>query len=583
MENNNTHLPEINRAMALKKERTDILSLPPEKALDRILDHSQPAALVHSFPEEDFYFLVHDIGAEDALPLLSLASNRQLDFILDQEIWAKDRILNASLARWLGLMLTAGSRRFLSWVKENKTNLLEFFLYHNIEVKIREHDQDASEFGEDFETFDDYYYFRILPNLSTPEADSGDDTATDVADEFRRTLVRTLLQGLAGIDHKSYQNILLESASLLPAESEEAAYRWRNVRLAEKGFLTFDEAIGIYQPLKPEDLLKAAATIGKSRFSGDPHLPMPLTPLRMIEKGSFFSDALTEISLDDRFNEIQGEFASLCNQIIVADQKIIKSREDLEAAVKKACGYINIALDRMGEEMQTPTSAGELILTHPLSNLFRAGYGSALSLKWQAQNLVKNSWFASKKLNLTFWGEEWMGVLGGLLIKKPLFFDNYETGVLYREFQSADDIRNTETVLNHIIACDNLLSRASIDFDESSEPGYLSYKNVLLTLWARHTLGLQEGINPLTLEELKEFYPKLWASKIKPKKISPSMKTAFVNFLAARCGLESDDLIIQGGPFFENLFNGLENEYAEIETEALDPRFTPLFLMKQDL
>ena len=85
MEDNNTQIPEINRAIVLKKERIEILSLAPEAALDRILDYQQPAALVHSFPEEDLYFLIHDIGVEDALPLLSLASHRQLDFILDQE------------------------------------------------------------------------------------------------------------------------------------------------------------------------------------------------------------------------------------------------------------------------------------------------------------------------------------------------------------------------------------------------------------------------------------------------------------------------------------------------------------------
>ncbi|MCD4763898.1 MAG: DUF6178 family protein, partial [Desulfobacterales bacterium] len=36
----------------LNRQRKEILSLPAEKALDRILDSPQPAAIVHSFPEE---------------------------------------------------------------------------------------------------------------------------------------------------------------------------------------------------------------------------------------------------------------------------------------------------------------------------------------------------------------------------------------------------------------------------------------------------------------------------------------------------------------------------------------------------
>jgi len=41
--------------------------------------------------------------------------------------------------------------------------------------------------------------------------------------------------------------VLLEATHVIPAETEEEELRWRNVRLAEKGFLAFDEAIGIYQ------------------------------------------------------------------------------------------------------------------------------------------------------------------------------------------------------------------------------------------------------------------------------------------------------------------------------------------------
>ena len=59
------------RARELQKKRSAIRALPPEQALGRILSDPQPAALVHSFPESDFYLLVHDIGPEDALPLLA--------------------------------------------------------------------------------------------------------------------------------------------------------------------------------------------------------------------------------------------------------------------------------------------------------------------------------------------------------------------------------------------------------------------------------------------------------------------------------------------------------------------------------
>ena len=73
------HLPDrksIDRIRGLQTQRAEIMALPPEEALERILSHPQPAALVHSFPESDFYLLVHEIGPEDALPVLIKACVR---------------------------------------------------------------------------------------------------------------------------------------------------------------------------------------------------------------------------------------------------------------------------------------------------------------------------------------------------------------------------------------------------------------------------------------------------------------------------------------------------------------------------
>ena len=76
----------------LREKRQQILALSPPEALDRILQDPQQLPLVHSLPEQDFYFLMHDIGPEDALPLLSLASDKQWDHIVDLEGWHKDRV-----------------------------------------------------------------------------------------------------------------------------------------------------------------------------------------------------------------------------------------------------------------------------------------------------------------------------------------------------------------------------------------------------------------------------------------------------------------------------------------------------------
>ena len=141
-----------------------------------------------------------------------------------------------------------------------------------------------------------------------------------------------------------------------------------------------------------------------------------------------------------------------------------------------------------------------------LSDIFRVGYSLCVELKWRAEKWRSKSWFAKNGLSLSFWDEEWLGVLGGLLIKKPLCYDNYKTtSSLYREFSSIEDIRKAENVLNEIIAFDDLLYLMTIKFEAIADRA-ITYKNLILTLWARHYLGLSEGLAPLSLDELKTFF-----------------------------------------------------------------------------
>ncbi|MEJ2284819.1 MAG: DUF6178 family protein [Desulfobacterales bacterium] len=120
----------------LQEKRRQILEKSPGEALDLILQDPQQLPLVHSFPEQDFYFLIHDIGPEDALPLLALASEKQWDHIVDLETWQKDRIDLQSVSRWLGLLLDADQQRFIRWFLEQKLEFIELYLFRNIEFRV---------------------------------------------------------------------------------------------------------------------------------------------------------------------------------------------------------------------------------------------------------------------------------------------------------------------------------------------------------------------------------------------------------------------------------------------------------------
>ena len=574
-ENKNT----IERYQTLARQRRQIMELPSGKALDAILDAPQPVALVHSFPEEDFYFLINDIGLENSLELMRLASNRQWEYIFDIEAWEKDRIEIHSVTRWLDLLLKIDSQRFIKWFLDEKTELVEFYLFKNIEVKVRESDQDPSEFDKGFFTFDDTIYVRFREDVFDPDAKEHE--AEPTIKEHRDAFLSNFFRLLADYDHIIYQKVLLESSSVIPAETEEEAYRLRNVRLAEKGFMPFDEAIGIYQSLKPQDFEKQSVKYTVKDDERRQLLPVPLYHAGMLKEDNLFTGALKRIEKNEVLEQIQSEFAGLCNQIVAADQETIRDREALGAIVKKACGYLNIGLESLTAEgkQHDINRATALIRQYPLAGIFRVGYGRALELKWKAERWRKTSWFEKEGLLLNFWDQAGMGVLGGLFIKKPLFYDNYATGVLYREFICSEDVDKTAKVLNEIIYLDELLALTDFKLERISD-GFLTYKNLLLTLWVSNYLGLSKKPAPLTLDEFKRFFDDLWSGEGKPRKTSRKMKEAFLHWLSDLTGQALYEISQKLDQTLENLFSEIESELGKVSSKDLVPEYIHLFLIE---
>lgn len=564
------------RIRELHAKRKQILALPPEEALDRILDERQPVPLVHSFPEEDFYFLIHDIGAEDSLQLLEMASDRQWEYILDTDIWHRDHIIIPEITRWLKLFLTASPARMVRWSAEKHTEFMEYYLFRNIQVAVREHDQDPSELGDGFETHDDVFYFRVNDLPFGPEPDTH---LKEDRDEF----VTEYLHRLSDYDYDLYHSILLESATVIPAEAEEELYRLRNVRLAEKGFVPFDEAVGIYQALRPETFEKQSQKFLKKYPRTDSgFIPVPLYPLSTVSQDSLFAHALERIEQEGISEHLQSEFAGLCNHVISADQRKIREREELRTVVRKVCACLSIGLEvLLKTDSPSPQQAAVMLQNWPLAQIFRVGYGQTAQLKWRAEKWRRESWFEKQELALTFWGEEWLGVLGGLLIEKPLFFDNYKSGVLYRDFLSSEDIRHTEKMLDHIIAADSLLSLVQIS-PRPMPDRFMTWKSCILTAWARHCLGLAETSEPVPMKDFRRFFPELWEPAGDSRKIRDEMKESFLHWISSRAGEDIFAVSEKYRMILEDLFAEVEREYAAVSAQNLDARYVLLFHISEN-
>jgi hypothetical protein len=573
----------------LAEIRGEVATLPPEEALDRILSAPEPVALVHSFPEQDLYLLVHDIGIADALPILKLASNRQWEYFFDAEVWERDRIDLNAVTRWAHLFLTTDPSRMTRWVSYEKIIFFEYYLYKNIRVVVREHDQDPAELGDDFFTFDDVFYIRILddPMASTGVAeDAGQKGAKD--DEERRWVLTQMLKRLAEEDSVRFNQILLEAMHVITTEIEEERFRQRNIRMAEKGFLPFDEAIAVYQPLSPEDV-KTQLLAREYRPPVDSNLPVARLAVRLGDDQSPVIRALEVFDTDAHRLQAEVELVGLSNRLIVADHKPVREPADLRYTVQKACGYISIGLTGLAAEDGDPApdarKSAAMMVQYSLPTLFRLGFGYALRLKWRADRWHPKSWFRRQGLALTFWDETWMGVLGGLLIKKPLCFDKNLTDQHYREFAAMDEIIESGKALDRIIALDRFFADLDIDPQNSSDT-FLTYKNLLLSLWARDCLGLSPTVEAIELSAFRSFYADhLFSLRPSgrpegPVSIRLNAKQSFLKWLIDQSGLTENEIMSRVGVTLDDLFAEVESELGNVRPAHIDPRFVSLFILR---
>ncbi len=560
----------------LAQQRREIIAMESGRALEAILGAPMPVSLVQSFSDQDLHFLMHHIGEDDFVPVLSMAGSDQWEFLMDVALWDKDRVHLPRMTHSLELLFKADPQRLLRWAVKEKPALLEYYFFKHLELRIREHDEDPSDFGDDYVTLDHLFYFRF-PKLSPElvEAEGGEDL--ELARQKGEALIMEMLNMVAGMDLAVCHGLLLETASIIPSEVEEEEFRLKTVRLAEKGFLPFHEAVGIYQPLETKKMRQRPPSSLVS-FHNTENLPMPpQSPDTLIRGETLFAKGLACLE-DDEYFFLQSEFAALVNQLISADQGGAHNKKGLESAVKRACAYLSLGLEMLGTSKETveDMAAAALIRQYFLVDIFRKGAGVGVRLKTRALMWHKESWMEEKSLALGFLGERWMGVLGGLFLQRPLFFDNYETGVLYREFEARAHVTITVRELSGIMEIDRVLKAMSPDLESFSE-GFLTYKTLWLTLWAADRLSLPSCLAPIALDTFRPFFEELFSND---GTIDTVKREDFHLWLSDITGIKQKELVEGIGWVIQELFDELEGEYGGVRPRDLDARFVTHFLIK---
>ncbi len=537
----------------------DLRGLSGKQILDRILELKKSREVVEGLSKEDFYWMVKKIGEDDCLPALEWGTLEQWQYLLDLEIWKKDRPDLKQVSTWLSLLHRADGSKLVKWFLGTGRALAHYHFLKNVEVVFLDSEDDVYDLPKGFFSLDGVLHVRAYNPDDQPDLEG-------------------ILGTMAQKDFKQYQNLLLGLSGIQSAELEEQMYRMRNLRLSEHGFLPFEEAISIYSHLDPN-----AFQIEKSRVLPEPlklediQSPAPLIPMGEVASSNRLLQVASRVTDPRLLDRVRTEFAGLCNQIMSADGLVFNELDVLIKTCQKAAGYLNLALERLcGGNIAL---GEETVRRYSLTALFRLGFGQALNLKWEAERWVRGSWFHNHDLEYDFWGEHWGGTLTGILAKRPSVYSGMQGDDAYKEFESLSEIGDCLKILRSLMVLDGLLERLAAEYPsfrgDLGNARDITFRRLLFNLWGRIKLGLEPSFSEISKGQAKRLFKILRAGDdvVPPYRMSGFKEVFIRDFVAYASGADQEAVSILKNAL-SLIWEDFRKEYERIKLDNLDERYS---------
>jgi hypothetical protein len=486
------------RLVAFRKSVLDILARPGGTMvkLDAILDDPASTELVQALSPSEFFFLIRDIGPDDAGSLMMLASEEQLGRSADFFLWSGRELAVERLDRWLRLAQEAGD----AVLGKVLTSLDPELLVVQI-LKLA----------------------RVVEYLDDPEqmdmlgAEEGVLRSPDGCfhlicgdNEDATVQCRNLLEILYTFDHEKARLLLKAAVWELPASLEEEAQRIREGRLEDLGFPPYEEAQEIYELYAPGDAVRELQARAGKTFDGRvPDNLDAVLALTALEARKESLLAATMRALPESTREaLRQATIYLMNRILVVESKgDLSNAPELTYAATRAQDLMNLGLEQL--TLKAGQKASQVLESlHPVL-LFRTGYSLLLGLRRDANSLRTKAALGGR---FGLLDDPPLGpALAGLARFVPQFFDGIkgEADLSYRDFCTLGDLDSMRRYLAHAkVRLDFLFDTLHIDpaklrllVPEKQQP-FVTASTLAATALANLMIG-REGVDPLGPPELQ--------------------------------------------------------------------------------
>jgi hypothetical protein len=406
--------PDVNKAgeLTLSAKIAQLREAGTKGRIEMILSDPEGKKLARSLEPQEIYWLVKEMGDEDAMPLVALSSPEQFSFFLDVELWNGCTYSREKAIEWIAHLLAAGEEFFVEQLYHIDFELLllicrkELFVGGGVGDLIAENETRA----EWDHTFDDMFFISFR-------------------DEKQGPLMGRFIDNIYHHDHDLYLRLMQGTKNEIDSEQEELCYRFRSGRLADLGFPEWEHALEIYRYVTPEDFVPLA---GKDPVivDFDAHLPVPFSA----------GDSLFQRAMNIACSEgLNAELYCLVNSALVAEDKSFSDLDTMDSVLQRVYGYLAIALEHLSEGDEV--KAAHILETEYLKRLFQLGFGIVSQLSIRAEKIGSDGLEHATNRALLGFRKKYPRYYRGL---DPDHVDGY------REFKCLQDVRAVDSLLKNL-------------------------------------------------------------------------------------------------------------------------------------
>ncbi len=545
-----------------------VLLTPWEQRHEIILHSPNSRELVRGLPVEELFWTIKASSPEDALAMSELALPEQLQFILDLDWWAKDRLRPEKVLAWLVLLFENDRPvlvSWLTWILAQDPALVPAVLQPFLRVVKRPDDMDIQEALDTLPPFtlDDVYFISFRKQELVP-------------------LLAEFLKELLGISPGSYRDVMETLLWDTPTETLEHSYRMRCARLGSWGIPDYFDAIEIYAPL-PEKRLKRRAFVQPAYED----IPLPVfVPTLYGPREGPLAEAVSALSGTSAMGRIVLEWTGAANKILVADQVDWDDVSALRSALEKVSSLLNLSLDH--EKCLYGRKPAEVLAHATIEDLIHLANGIIRGLSKRARALIRERLVPKDLIHLP---EPWALLVEGLSRERPVLWnpvtENHETPNSMGRIEEAEKTLLVVEDASRIMPCIEphwttwekafLWSHTNLQ-----DPRELLWPSAILTALALWQLTGTLGLAPIPRRMLRELR-RLWVpTETFPHEDLETVETAMksladgIGLLASRSGIPADRITrIVYAPIEETA-----DALAGIPPgTAIDPRFLPTLLI----